>query len=256
MADQEPNSRLWISIAALGAWQELPDVSGKMDLSLEPVEDSWREDLIQQGWDNKVFEKPILKQLRKLDQVIFGELSFCPYIEDVEQDRFPSRQLRWAKTTAKTLKQLSHKGAKALYFDGSMKTYTPDMFDQLDLNDIATLFHLFIEILGDEISLSTEGMFIFGLPEICIAGLDPQSPTAQATVFSLAAQMVCEEFKVLTGQKFRASESFPWCEINWISEPLEARAYLSNLLGNQLELAETEDKTNEYLCGLVVVKPL
>ena len=255
MTSQESNDRLWISIAALGSWPELPEITGKMELCLEIVEDSWREDLIQQGWDNDVFEKPLLKQLRKLDQVIFGELSFLPYFEEFEQGRFPSRQLRWAKSTAKTLKQLSSQGAKALYFDGSMKTYTPDMFEQLDLNDLATLFHLFVEILGDRHTVSTEGMFIFGLPEVCIHGIDTQSPAAQATVFSLAAQLVCEELRIGHGEKFRASESFPWCEISWVSDAQKAKELMVDLQ-EELSASEDSDRAHEYLCGLVMLKPV
>ena len=152
-------------------------------------------------------------------RLFFGELSFLAYFEEYEKGSFPSRQIRWAKTTAKTLKQLlSIRGASALYFDGSMKTYTAKMFEQLNLNDHATLFHLFVEILGDDKRVSTEGMFIFGLPEVCVEGLDPHSSAAQAMVFSLAAQMVCDEKKVFSGERFRASESFPWCEVHWIAD--------------------------------------
>ena len=67
----QSSNRLWISIAALGTWNQLPNFPSKLELSLEDVEVSWREDLIQQGWDNSTFEKPLLKQLRKQDKVIF-----------------------------------------------------------------------------------------------------------------------------------------------------------------------------------------
>ena len=83
---------IWVSIAALGDWTELPQFPSRLKLSLEEVEDSWREDLIQQGWDTDVFEKALLKKLRQNNQVIIGELSFKPYVDEQAEIRFPSRE--------------------------------------------------------------------------------------------------------------------------------------------------------------------
>ena len=102
--------------------------------------------------------------------------SFKPYVDEQAEIRFPSRQLRWAKQAAKTLRNLSIRGATALYFDGSAKAYTPDMFEQLDVNDHATLFHLFVEIWCEQNRVMTEGMNIFGLPDICVLGFEANSP--------------------------------------------------------------------------------
>ena len=246
--DQDQNL-IWVSIAALGDWAELPAFASRLELSLEKVEDSWREDLIQQGWDTDVFEKALLKKLRQHDQVIFGELSFKPYIDEETEPLFPSRQLRWAKQAAKALRNLSIRGAKALYFDGSTKAYTPDMFEQIDVNDHATLFHLFVEIWCAQSIVMTEGMSIFGLPDICVLGFEPNSPAAQATAFSLGAQLVCDDFKVKTDIPFRASESFPWCSLEWLKEEREVHQFLARLNESKDELDLTS-----YPCGLVVVK--
>lgn len=239
-----------ISIAALGQWTTLPEIHSRFELSLEEVEDSWREDLIQQGWDNEVFEKPLLKKLRTLPQVIFGELSFKPYIEESAEGHFPSRQLRWAKVTAKTLRNLSINGAQALYFDASAKAYTPDMFEQLDVNDHATLFHLFVEIWCEQDRVLTEGMSLFGLPDLCIVGFEANSSAAQATAFSLGAQLVCDELKVKGKQHFRASESFPLCSLEWLASEQEALQFL-----NQLN-AYNDEFSPSYPCGLLVARAL
>ncbi len=248
-SSEQAQDLIWVSIAALGSWSEIPQFSTRLELSLEPVEDSWREDLIQQGWDTDVFEKPLLKKLRQCEQVIFGELSFKPYIDPDAESPFPSRQLRWAKQAAKTLRNLSIREAKALYFDASTKAYTPDMFEQIDVNDQATLFHLFVEIWRDDQMVMTEGMSIFGLPDLCILGFEPNSPAAQATAFSLGAQLVCDELKVDLNQAFRASESFPWCSLKWVQSEALAHQFLQ-------ELSDSEDELDlpAFPCGLVVVR--
>ena len=252
MTELNPNqvrNPIWVSIAALGDWSELPQFPSRLKLNLEEVEDSWREDLIQQGWDTDVFEKALLKKLRQNNQVIIGELCFKPYVDEQAEIRFPSRQLRWAKQAAKTLRNLSICGAKALYFDGSAKAYTPDMFEQLDVNDHATLFHLFVEIWCEQNRVMTEGMNIFGLPDIIVLGFEANSPAAQATAFSLGAQLVCDDFKVQADTLFRASESFPLCSLEWIQAEHEVHRFLSTFN----EAGEDLDE-GSYPCGLIVIK--
>lgn len=253
-ASAKSEGLIWVSIAAMGEWSALPELESKFELSLETVTSSWREDLIQRGWDTEIFEKSLLKKLRNVDHVVFGELSFRPYIDAFPEGPFPSRQLRWAKLTAKTLKGLSDHGALALYYDGSGKAYTPDMFEQLDLNDHATLFHLFVEIWGDDSRVCTEGMSLFGLPEICVEGLEPESAEAQATVFSLAAQLVCDGLRLYTGQRFRASESFPWCEARWVEGQEEARL-LMNQGAQQEEDPDEGDRGGDFPCGVLFLTP-
>lgn len=243
---------IWVSIAALGQWDQLPDFSSRLELSLEPVEDLWREDLIQQGWDTDVFEKVLLKKLRTLDQVIFGELSFLPYFDD-ENGHFPSRQSRWAKVAAKALKQLSMRGAQALYFDGAAKAYTPEMFEQLDVNDHATLFHLFIEIWRESKWVATEGMNVFGLPDVYVVGFEPQSPAAQATAFSLAAQMVCDDLKLKDINTFRASESFPWCDVEWVSDRAKILNFIQQISDESTLSLDEEESV--YPCGITILRP-
>lgn len=262
MSSEQPTQSddlILVSIAAMVEWTSMPEVKSKFDLTLETVSPDWREDLIQRGWDADVFEKSLLKRLRRTEGVVFAELSFRPYIDQFPEGPFPSRQLRWARLAAKTLKQLSDFGALALYHDESGKTYTPDMFEQIDVNDHATLFHLFVEIWGDETRVGTEGMSIFGLPEVCVMGLDPESAEAQATVFSLAAQLVCDELRLYTGQKFRASESFPWCQAHWVEDRDEARKLLASSTdqetGRGAEREEGSEDETDFPCGLLILRP-
>ena len=219
-----PTSTLPITIhlAALGNWSSLPELNTPFQLSCEPVSSAWREDLIDQGWESGVFTKSMLKHLRAQPSVIFAELSFQPYIDVEQSPLFPAVQLRWARAAAKLLKQLSTEGAEALYFDGSLKVFTPEMIEEVNPKDHATLFHLFVEIWGDQKRVSTEGMSIFGLPEVMVTGLEPQSPDAQATAFSASAQMVCDGLRLPSNAQFRSSESFPWFTSNWVSDVTQA----------------------------------
>jgi hypothetical protein len=243
-----------VHLAALGTWSSLPEVNTPFDLSLEPVSSSWREDLISQGWDNGVFVKSTLKRLRVQPHVIFAELSFQPYL-DVSLPTFPSVQLRWASAAAKLFKHLVSQGAEALYFDGALKAFTPEMIEEVNPKDSATLFHLFVEIWGDQDRVATEGMSIFGLPDVIVTGLNPQSPEAQATVFSAAAQMVCDDLRLPNQEYFRASESFPWCSAQWIKDPIEA----SRLLGESIsddQLPDAMSTTSEVSSEGVEDQPL
>lgn len=228
------DSSITIHLAALGAWDELPDLQTPFTLSCEAVEATWREDLIAQGWEAGALEKPLLKKLRALPSVIFAELSFTPYLAETSlrsttgvetKSHYPSVQLRWARAAVKLLKQLSAAGAQAFYFDGSMKVFTPEILDDISPKDTTTLLHLFVEVWGDEEHVVAEGLSIFGLPEVVVAGLDPQSPEAQATAFSAAAQMICEGLLLPTGQYFRSSESFPWCEAQWVTDPEQVEVW-------------------------------
>ena len=49
-----------VVLAALGPWGDLPELSSEFSLSLEAVEDEWREDLIQRGWETQALPKPQL----------------------------------------------------------------------------------------------------------------------------------------------------------------------------------------------------
>ena len=248
-----------VHLAALGDWSTLPEFKTSFQLHLEPVSSAWREDLIQQGWDRDVFSKPQLKLLRAQPSVIFAELSFLPHLGTTE-GTFPSAQLRWARAAAQLFKHLSSQGAQALYFDGSMKVFTPEIIREVNPKDYATLFHLFVEIWGDRTRVATEGMSIFGLPEIVVTGFEPQSAEAQATAFSAAAQMVCDGLRLPDGKYFRASESFPWCAAQWVSDQTRASELLDALdASDESSDDASDDRDQQYLmpsCGVCHLTPV
>ena len=75
------------------------------------------------------------------------------------------------------------------------------------------LFHLFVEIIGDEHTISTEGMQAFDLPEVRVNYTAADKDTAQAAAFGMAARMVCERFKPAHGGVYRNSESAPLYDV-------------------------------------------
>ena len=62
-----------VVLAAVGPWEALPELSSTFQLSLEAVEDDWREDLIQRVWETQALPKPQLKVIRGHGSVIWAE---------------------------------------------------------------------------------------------------------------------------------------------------------------------------------------
>jgi hypothetical protein len=208
-----------IQIAALGSWVTLPHIQTPFTLVHEVIDPQWQEDLIQLGWDQKVLMKADLKKIRQQSHVIWAELSLTSIeldtqVESLDQNT-PQVDLSLAKASADLLKTLSD-SACVLYFDPSMKVMTPHIASECHAKDPVTLLHMFIDFWGDQYGMYTSGMQVFALPDLHIQGDNPQSAYMQATVFSAAAHMVCEDKQWTVGDSFQASESFPNFTIkNW-----------------------------------------
>lgn len=243
-----------VVLAALGNWDVMPELSGPFNLTLEDVDSEWREGIIDRGWETGALSRSLLAPLRRCTKVVYAELTFQPYVAPEEESGFPSLQLRWARAAAKLLKQLAQAGAAALYFDGSMKVYTPEQLELVEPKDSASLFHLFVEIWGDDVRVCAEGLSIFGLPELVITGIDPSGAAAQATAFSAAAQMICEGRRLLNGETFQASESFPWFSVHYEKEPTLASERLRDLSSEQGGEGAAEELSCS--CGLCHLTPV
>ena len=218
-----------IQIVALGSWSSPFHIDSPFTLKYEEIDHEWKEDLIQLGWDQSVLSKSELKEIRQQTHVMWAEKEINSTLispkrsssNDVSTDTHerivdplctPIAQLTMAQNSALLLKQLAEY-ATVLYFDPSMKVLTPRMAQELIVDDPVTLLHMLIDFWGDREGMYTSGMQVFALPDLKVTGSDPQSATLQATVFSGAAQMICENAQLKVGESFRASESFPWFEI-------------------------------------------
>jgi hypothetical protein len=182
-------------------------VESEFTFTLEDVDEEWKADLIQQAWDLQVITKTQAKGMRQSSKVIWAEIKRAhSTVNDLNIDH---STLTWG-TQILTLYQSTFSDASCLYFDGSCKFIFSDLLPTLEKTDPITLLHLFVEIWGTDEEVGTEGMELFNLPNLRIRGVHPKSPAAQATAFSAAAQMICENLKLPQEQRFQASESFPW----------------------------------------------
>lgn len=200
-----------VLLAAVGPWESLPELSSQFTLSLEPVEDEWREDLIQRGWDTGALPKPQLKVIRAHQAVIWAERQVPERVlEEATEGEAASYALNLevAREAAWLLKRLAELGASALYFDPAEKVLHPEALKELPVRDSVALLHLFVELWGEEGAVVSEGMSIFGCPDLRVEG-EATEAAAQATAFSAAAQLVCEGLALPEGAHFKASESFP-----------------------------------------------
>jgi|GEM_PF-2135655 len=200
-----------VVLAAIGPWEALPELSAQFRLSLEPVDAEWREDLIQRGWETEALSKPQLKLIRGHGAVIWAEreVTARDLIRDAEGEgaRY-ALELDVAREAAWLLKALAELGASALYFDPAEKVIHPEALKDFPVQDSVALLHLFVELWGEEGAVLSEGMSIFGLPDLRVEGVATQA-AAQATAFGAAAHLVCEGLALPEGASFQASESFP-----------------------------------------------
>ena len=161
-------------------------------------------DIVAVGRKAGVFTDEEVGQLRKHVGLIEYEATF-----ERQGDRGA------ATATARFAVAALQAGAQAVFVDTSLRVLTADTLKGAELDDGNTLFHLFVEILLDDEAheVATEGMQCFDLPDVVVpftAGDAESGTAAQATAFSLAAQMVCDRFRPTAGSVFRASESAPW----------------------------------------------
>ena len=129
-------------------------------------------------------------------------------------------QREYAKKGVELAMQAVDAGATGVFVETTCKALTAHALSNFSATDRSSLFHFYVEVMGDAERFSTEGMQAFDLPEVA-AGYGPADRmTAQAAVFAMAARMVCDNFKPTSGGVFRASDSAPLYRV----EQQEARS--------------------------------
>jgi hypothetical protein len=101
-------------------------------------------------------------------------------------------------------------GACAAYVETAVKVFAAGSLKNVDPDDRVSLFHLFVEVWGNDAEVSTEGMQAFDLPDVAVPYTRANAGPAQAAAFTLAARMVCDRTMPTEGERFRASRSAPW----------------------------------------------
>ena len=120
-----------------------------------------------------------------------------------------TNRLEWARKGVQVTQKAIQQGAVGVFVETGCKAIGAQAAAAINPRDTVSLFHFYVEVLGDEAQFTTEGMQAFGLPNVAALYDEKTAATAQAAVFALAARMVCDGFKPVAGGVFRASESAP-----------------------------------------------
>ncbi len=177
------------------------------DLDLSAVDPTWQKELISLALEQSLIDQAEAKKIRAQKQVIWGS---CVSSEKGVK--------ALALKTAGLMKKFSELGSLVFYIENSMKVISADSFQELDIRDSISLFHLFVELVKTDHQTLTEGMDIFGLPDIIV---EQVSDSAQAAVFAASVKMLCEDLQLKVGDSFKATESaqeYQVKEVKYLSE--------------------------------------
>ena len=123
------------------------------------------------------------------------------------------RTLVPARAALELTRYLMSFGAVGLFVDPSSKIFSPKSVREMSSDEAQVLFHLLVEVYGDEERFYTSGMGAFGLPDVeFLYGLHTHE-TGQAAVFGMAMKMVCGDFVPVPGSVFKNTESAPIFQI-------------------------------------------
>lgn len=205
-----------------GPWSNpQPDLWAKKPaqatLTLDEPDGRAAQDIVAVGRKADVLTDDDVARIRRHAGLLTYELAF-----ERQGDRAA------AAATARFCADALAAGAFAVFVDTSLRVVMPDTLKGAELDDAHTLFHLFVEFLVDDEAHEavSEGMQCFDLPDVAVgypAGDRERQGAAQAAVFSLCAQMVCDRLRPPVGGVFRASESAPWYRVS-LDRPAAAPA--------------------------------
>ena len=187
-----------------GPWSNPPAVEADFDLEFLGPQPSLVEDIEVIASRSGALEAAEIQRVRRHMGVVVA----CVPVGQPGDPQAARAAARFALTMFKM-------GGQALLIETSVKVLSPSALTLRDLEDIATLFHLFVEVLVAPETVSTEGMVAFGLPDVVVSFTGKtHADAAQAAAFTCAARMVCDGFEPVTGTRFRASLSAPAFELS------------------------------------------
>lgn len=193
-----------IIITIPGSWGNDPAIETPFTLRVVPADYESLVDIVAVGRKSEALTDDQVGRLRKAPALLEAELTF-----EKPGDRAA------AAAAARLAADAFAAGAEAVFVETSLRVFGVETLKGVELDDANTLFHLFVEILMDDEAheVTTEGLQCFDLPDVVVAYAprdEESAAAAQATAFSLAAQMVCDRLRPTNGGVFRASESAPW----------------------------------------------
>ena len=205
-------ARIILSIA--GPWEIEPPLKTRLDCAFEGYSPDFVEEFAFVGRRAEVVDQRDLDGVRSHRGLLTASCEF-----EGPGDR------RWAIRAAGLLLDVFEAGALGAYVETAIKVFGPGALRGLDPEDPVALFHLFVEVLGDEEEFSTEGMQAFDLPEVAVVYGAQDAGSAQAAAFGLAARMVCDGEQPAAGDTYRATESAPLYRISHRGEAPEDDLY-------------------------------
>ena len=188
-----------IILTIVGPWHKAPSVDTPFTLELGPADPRFVDDFRSLAGREESMDQDELRAIKDHRAVLTADLSFDG-----------SGALKSARDGARLLRTLFDEGGVCAIVQTGFKAHTPGTLRGLELMDPSVLFHLFVEVLGDEQAIVTEGMVAFDLPDVCVPyGSERELAAAQAAAFGMAARMVCDRFRPAVGGVYRNSESAP-----------------------------------------------
>jgi len=192
--------RIILTIA--GPWSKAPDLKSDFDTYFEGSDDEFAEDFIFVARRADAINADDARAMRTHEGLLKATIDF-------DQDAH-----RWAEKGVRLALNAIELGAVGVFVETACKAFTPHALKSMNPKDAHSLFHFYVEVLGDGQHISTEGMYAFDLPEVTAPYSAHTLATAQAAVFSLAARMVCNRFSPVDGGVYRASESAPLYDVS------------------------------------------
>jgi hypothetical protein len=191
--------RIILTIA--GPWSKAPDLKTELETRFKPADREFAEDFVYVGRRADVLDD------REINAILGHKSILQAAVE------FEGSARAWAERGARLALDAMAAGAVGVFVETACKALSPHALKGLSPKDSHNLFHFYVEVLGDGMAFSTEGMQAFGMPEVKANYAPVNQNSAQAAVLSMAAQMVCDRLKPVDGGVFRASESAPLYEV-------------------------------------------
>jgi len=196
-AHNKAMGRIILTIA--GPWHKPPTLKTPFALTLGPADPQFVEDFRALAGAAESVDQAELRAIEGHEAVLTADLAFQG-----------QGALRSAREGARLLRALFDEGGVGAIVQTGFKAHSPGTLRGLELADPSVLFHLFVEVLGDDEAIVSEGMMAFDLPDVSAPYESDRALAAgQAAVFGMAARMVCDRFRPSAGGVYRNSESAP-----------------------------------------------
>jgi len=189
--------RIILTIA--GSWHKAPSIATPFSLELGPADPQFVDDFRALVDASESMDPAELRAIEGHSSVLTADLAF--------ESRGAHKS---AREGARLIQALFADGGQAAIVQTGFKAHSPGTFRGLALTDPSVLFHLFVEVLGDDDGIMSEGMTAFDLPDVYVPyQSEREFAAAQAAAFGLAARMVCDRYRPSAGGVYRNSESAP-----------------------------------------------